>query len=164
MAVLFIEFIKMIPVSLVSCSLWHHRLQSVAFTRIVSHLHWQLFKLSILNTFKSILNSTEVCTFLSMNNFHLPVNINQRHVFCDQKLVSLHCYLHWHTHIVLSCVYEHSSELSIKRSLKFDLTVQGSLSNWTQFILYSYMCFSYVKHLGDITSLHPWVLYSFWML
>ena len=161
MAILFIEFIKMIPVSLVSCSLWHHRLQSVAFPRIVSQLHSQLFKLSILNTFKSILNSTDVCTFLSMNNFHLPMNVNQRRVFCSQELSSLHTYLNWHTHIALSCVCEISSELCIKRSLKFGLTVQGSLRNWTQFILYSYICFSNMKQLGDITSQHPWVLYSF---
>lgn len=172
MAILFIEFIRMIPVSLVSCSLWHHRLQSVAFPPIVSQLRWQIFKLSILNTSKSVLNSTDVCTFLSMNNFHLSMNVNQRHVFCSQELLSLHTYLHWHTHISPSCVYEHSSDLCIKRSLKFGHTVQGGLRNWTQFILYSCMLYVFLLYeairrryfsgpLDTVFLLRPKVLCSF---
>ena len=142
MAILFIEIIKMIAVSLVSCSLWHYQLHSVAFPCFVSQLHWQLFKLAIMNISSSTLNCTDVCTFLSMNNFHLPMNVSQRHVLGSQGLLSLHTYLRWCTRIALSRVYEHSSELCISRSLKFGLTVQGSLRNWTKFILYSYICFS----------------------
>lgn len=150
MAILFIEFIKMIPVSLVSCSLWHHRLQSVAFPPIVSQLHWQLLKLSILNTSKSLLNSTDVCTFLSMNNFHLPMNVSQRQDFCSQEHLSPHTYLHWHSYYTL-CLWAQFRSLYQKKFKVWPYSEGKSKKlNTVHFVLY--MCFSYMKQLGDITS------------
>jgi len=88
------------------------------------------------------INSTDVYIFLSINNFHSPININWRHAFCSHKLCDclLLC-LHWHIHITLCQVYKHNSAVSSSISLKSSPTVGESFMNWMQFRLYSYMCF-----------------------
>lgn len=142
MAVLFIEFVKMIPVSLVSCSLWHHWLQSVAFPPLFlsfidsssSFPPW-----TPPNQYQTVLMSahfspwtTFICQWMLIRDMFSAVRN------------SYHCTLiYTDTHIALGCVYEHSSDLCIKISLKFCLTVQESLRNWAQFILYS-ICVSLI--------------------
>ena len=83
-------------------------------------------------------NSTDAYTFLSISNFHSPINVNWRHTFCSHKFCDcwLLC-LHWHICITFCQVYEHNSEASSSVSLKSSPTVGESFMNWMQFSLYS---------------------------
>lgn len=41
-------------------------------------------------THTSLSNGNDVYTFLSINSFHSLMNVDQRHVFCSEGLLSLH--------------------------------------------------------------------------
>lgn len=63
------------------------------------------------------------------------------------------CITHYH-------VSRHNSEPSSGRRLAFGPTVWKSLTNWMQFSLNSYVCFSYVTKLRGITFQHPFTCHQ----
>jgi len=71
---------------------------------------------------------TDVYTFLSIYNSHLLSNVIQKHIFYIQEL---HAVLPMHTSVTLCLVYEHNSDPSRGRSLKFGPLVQNGVMNST---------------------------------
>lgn len=84
-------------VSGISCSLG----ASTPFFFI--QVHGDLFRLSITNTCSPTPTSTHAITSLSINNFHLPVHVDQRNILCSHELYYCRLlHLHSHIHFTLS--------------------------------------------------------------
>jgi hypothetical protein len=79
-----------------------------------------------MNMCSLMLNITDVYAFLSIYNFHLLINVIRRHSFCSQEL---HAVLSMLTYSCYTLPYEHNSDPSRGRSLKFGPLVQDSLVN-----------------------------------
>lgn len=77
--------------------------QGLPFHFFFIQVHGDLFRLSITNTCSPTPTSNDAITLLSINNFHLPVHVDQRNIFCSQELYNcMLLHLHSHIHTILS--------------------------------------------------------------
>jgi len=79
------DFINMIPVNLIA-------LCDLIFYCLWLRFRGVLFMPSVMNTCSPKSDSTESYIFLSINSFHLLMNVYEKHVFCHQTLFHCRCF------------------------------------------------------------------------
>lgn len=89
----------------------------------------RLVQLYHVNMCSPTLNITDVYTFLSIYNFHCWLMSFGSTFFAVRNCMLF--YPCWHTPVTVCLVYEHNSDPSRGRSLKFGPLLQDGLMNWT---------------------------------